>query len=220
MFAGHMGAGLVLGSAARDVNVGVFIAAALLLDFLLWLFVLLGWESVTIPADFARHHQAEFAFPYSHGLLSSVAWSAAAAGVARVLYSGPGRWRAAALIGAAVLSHWVLDAVVHRPELPLAGLGSRHVGLGLWNDMPVALAVESTLVLAGVVCWFTFGSRPGRYRRIALGTLTAVVMVFTAIGMTEAPAPPSPIAMAASSLVTLAGICALALWLGKAPART
>jgi hypothetical protein len=219
MFAGHMGAGLVLGSTARRVNVGIFIAAALLLDFLLWVFVLLGWESVTIPADFARHHQAQFVFPYSHGLLSSVIWSAAAAGIALILYSGPGRSRAAALIGAAVLSHWVLDAVVHRPELPLVGLGSHPVGLALWNDMPLALAVESTLVLLGVYL-FTFGSRSGGYRPIALGMLTVVVMIFTAIGMTVAPAPPSPPAMAASSLTTLAAICALALWLGKAAVRT
>lgn len=182
--------------------------------------MLLGWESVTIPADFPRQHQAEFVFPYSHGLLSSVAWSAAAAGMVLILRSGPGRSRAAALIGAAGLSHWVLDALVHRPELPLEGPGSRPVGLALWNDMPAALAVESTLVLVGVACWFTFDSGSGPYRRIALGTLTAVVMIFTAIGMTVAPAPPSSIAMAASSLATLAAICALALWLGKAPART
>jgi hypothetical protein len=219
VFAGHMGAGLALGSAARDVNVGVFVAAALLLDLLLWLFVLLGWESVAIPADFARQHQAQFVFPYSHGLLASVVWSTAAAGVVLIFYSGPGRSRAAALIGVAVLSHWVLDAVVHRPELPLAGLGSHPVGLALWNDMPVALALESTLVLVGVYL-FTFGSRSGGYRAIALGTLAAVVMIFTAIGMTVAPAPPSPIAMAASSLATLAGLCVLSWWLGKAPART
>ncbi len=66
MFAGHLGTALAFGRAERGVNVGVFVVAALLLDFLLWLFVLLGWESVTIPADFASKHQAEFVFPYSH----------------------------------------------------------------------------------------------------------------------------------------------------------
>ena len=48
MFAGHIGAALAIGRAERAVNVGVFVAAALLLDFLLWLFVLLGWESVAV----------------------------------------------------------------------------------------------------------------------------------------------------------------------------
>ena len=56
MFAGHVGAGLAIGSAERRVNVGLFVAAALLLDIVLWLLVLAGCESVAIPSDFARTH--------------------------------------------------------------------------------------------------------------------------------------------------------------------
>ena len=120
MFAGHIGVGLSIGRAGRGVNVGVFITAALLLDFLLWLFVLIGWESVAIPADFARAHQPELTFPYSHGLVASAVWSTLAAVAAFALYSSlRTRWRAATLVGVAVLSHWVLDGLVHRPELPL-----------------------------------------------------------------------------------------------------
>jgi hypothetical protein len=65
MFAGHIGAALAIGRAERRVNVGVFITAALLPDVLLWLFVLLGWESVRIPGNYASTHQAEFVFPCS-----------------------------------------------------------------------------------------------------------------------------------------------------------
>jgi hypothetical protein len=104
------------------MNVGVFIAAALLLDFLLWLFVLVGWESVSIPSDFASTHQPEFAFPYSHGLLAVVFWSCLAGFLAFVVCSHlRTRWRAAAPVALAALSHWALDALVHRPELPVAG---------------------------------------------------------------------------------------------------
>ena len=71
MFAGHVGAGLAIGSLERRINVGVFIFAAVLIDFMLWLFVLLGRESVIIPADYAATHQPEFVFPYSHGLLAA-----------------------------------------------------------------------------------------------------------------------------------------------------
>ena len=78
MFAGHVGAALALGRAERRLNVGVLITAALLLDVALWLFVLMGWESVSIPADFVRTHQPEFVFPYSHGLSAGVLWSALA----------------------------------------------------------------------------------------------------------------------------------------------
>ena len=72
MLAGHVGAALALARAERRVNPGVFVAAALLADLLLWALVLAGAESVSIPADFARTRQPEFVFPWSHGLLASL----------------------------------------------------------------------------------------------------------------------------------------------------
>jgi len=219
MFAGHIGAALAIGRGARDINVGIFVTAALLLDLLLWLFVLLGWESVAIPDDFVSTHQPEFVFPYSHGLLASVIWSAAAGAVALIVYSHLRiRWRVAALIGVAVLSHWLLDALVHRSELPLAGSGSRPVGLALWNRMPLALALEAALVVVGVYL-FTSTARLSRNRSIAVALLSAIAMGLTAMGMTIAPAPPSSIAMAGSSLATLAVVCVLTCWLGRVPSR-
>lgn len=217
MFAGHIGAGLVLGRAERQVNIGVFIASALLLDFLLWLFVLLGWESVAIPADFAGTHQGQFVFPYSHGLLASAVWSALAGVLAYILCAGyRTRWRVATLIAAAVLSHWVLDALVHRPELPLAGSGSHLVGLALWNNMPLALILEAALVVVGL--WlFIPGAKMGRYKSIGLVVLSVVVMAFTAVGMTVAPTPPSAMAMAGSSLGALIVVGVLGYWLGAVP---
>jgi len=121
MFAGHVGAALALGRGERRVNIGVFVAAAMLLDFTLWVLVLMGWESVIIPADFARTHQVRFVF-----------------------------------------SHWLLDALVHRPEMPLLGSSSRMAGLGLWNHMPVALAMEAVIALIAVcalIAWL------GKYPR-------------------------------------------------------
>jgi len=181
--------------------------------------VLIGWESVAIPADFARAHQAEFVFPYSHGLLASLLWSVAAGAAVLVLYRRlEMRWRAAAIVALAVFSHWVLDAVVHRPELPLAGPASATVGLGLWNDIPLALLLEAALVASGLYL-FVSGSRLGRGRSIALTTLTLLVLAFTVVGMTLAPPPPSARVMAGSSLVTLMAVCTLALWIGRRTAN-
>jgi len=218
MFAGHIGVGLAIARAEPRVNAGVFIAAALWLDVVLWVLVLTGPESVTVPADFATTHQAEFVFPYSHGLAAAIVWSLLA-GVAFSLArrgQAPGRLRSGALVGFAVLSHWLLDALVHRPELPVVGAGSRMLGLGLWNDMPVALVVEAALVFAGVLLFLQGASLP-RGRSIALAALAIVVLVFTVLGMTVAPPPPSAAAMAASSLVTLVVVCALSGWLGRPP---
>ncbi|MGE5117960.1 MAG: hypothetical protein ACM3N6_15865 [Betaproteobacteria bacterium] len=214
MFAGHVGAALGIAHAERRVPLGVFVAAALLLDIVLWALVLLGVESVAIPADFVARHQPEFEFPYSHGLLAAVAWSVAA-GVGLAAWSLRSvDLGAAALVGAAVFSHWLLDALVHRPELPLAGAGSPRVGLALWDRLPLALAVEALIVAAGLALYLRGAPLP-RGRRIALAALCLLLTAFTLAGMTLAPAPPSTQAMAGSSLLTLLVVCALFGWLGK-----
>src|SRR4051812_4975920 len=176
MFAGHVGAALAIGRIERRVNVGVFIIAALLLDSVLWLLVLIGWESVSIPQDFGVAHQPEYLFPYSHGLVASIGWSLVAAAAAllwstRVPRAG---WRIASLLALAVFSHWLLDAVVHQPELSIAGANSAKVGLGLWDSMSVALAVEAAIVLAGL--WlFVAGATLSRGKRYAIIVLTLII---------------------------------------------
>ena len=218
MFAGHVGAALIIGRAERRVNVGVLATAALLLDVLLWLFILAGWESVIIPANFATTHQAEFVFPYSHGLLASAFWSVLAGVGVFFLRPGPpaARLRAAVFVAVAVFSHWPLDALVHVPELPIAGAGSAKMGLGLWQNMPVALVAEAALILAGVFLYVP-GASLSRGKKFLLAGLSIVLLVFTVLGMTIAPAPPSATAMATSSLVTISLVCALIAWLGRSP---
>ena len=218
MFAGHVGAALAIGRADRRVNVGVFVGAALLLDLVLWLLVLLGVESVAIPSDFASTHQPEFVFPYSHGLLASVLWAGIAGATAFFTYSDRPtlKWRAAVLVAAAVFSHWLLDALVHRPEMPLTGGPSPMVGLALWNSLYAALGVEALVVAVGLYL-FVPGGEFSRSRSVTLTVLTLITFVFTVAGMTVAPPPPSALAMAGSSLVTLGVVCALFCWLGRNP---
>jgi hypothetical protein len=220
MFAGHVGAGLAIGRAERRVNVGLFVAAALLLDLVLWPFVLLGWEYVAIPTNFASTHQVEFVFPYSHSLTASVVWSVLAAAGAWAFCArlGPGRGRVALLVAAAVFSHWPLDVLVHPAELPLTGAGSPVMGLGLSNNMPAALVAEAAVVLLGM---FLFIPRSGlpRGRSVAIAVLSLAILALTIVGSTLAPPPPSEIAMAGSSLGTLVVVCALVAWLGRRPSE-
>lgn len=214
-----MGAALAIGRAERRINVGTFVFAALLLDVALWIFVLLGWESATIPANFARTHQSEFVFPYSHGLLSAIGWSVFAGAV--IVMANPHlndrRLRCAVLAGAAVFSHWVLDVLVHVPELPLAGTSSAKAGLGLWQDMPVASALEAIIVALGL--WlFLAGASLSRGSNLGLGALCILITGLTVAGMTVAPPPPSVALMAGSSLATITIVCAIAFRLGMRPA--
>ena len=207
---------MAIGRAERRVNLGVLVFAAVLLDFVLWLLVLLGWESVTIPANFKVTHQPEFVFPYSHGLLASLGWSALAGFATFLWYPRPNhaRLRAAALVSAAVFSHWLLDALVHAPELPIAGAASIKVGVWLWQTMPVALAIEAFVALAGLSL-FILGASLSWAKKLWLSVLSVLIVGFTMVGMTVAPPPPSVIAMAASSLGTIVFVSVLAGWLGR-----
>ena len=216
MFAGHIGVALAISHVEPRINVGLLVAASLLLDLLLWLFVLVGWETVVIPADFQQTHQPRFGFPYSHGLLFSVVWSATAGASVFLLSVGSSheKFRAALLLAAVVVSHWLLDVLVHRPELPVATTGSRQLGFGLWSNMTVALAVEAALVIGGLSLVFA-GRSMSRARKLALAAISLLVLAFTVVGMTVAPPPPSASAMAGSSLGAILLVCMLYGWLGR-----
>ncbi|HSP20090.1 MAG TPA: hypothetical protein VLQ79_11280, partial [Myxococcaceae bacterium] len=75
MFVGHLGVGLALSAGSRRFRLGTLLGAALLLDVLLGVFVLAGWERVIVPPDFAATHYLEFEFPYSHGLVATLVWA-------------------------------------------------------------------------------------------------------------------------------------------------
>jgi len=216
MFAGHIGVALAIGRSERRINPGTLVFAALFLDVALWLFVLLHWETVAIPADFAATHQPEFFFPYSHSLLAAISWSSLAGVAWAFCHPKPGgaRFRGAMWVALAVFSHWPLDVLVHAPELPLAGGAWPKVGLGLWRDMPAALAVEALITILGL-CLFLSGSRLSRARKFCLAALVLSVLLFTIFGMTFAPPPPSVTAMAISSVAAIGVVSALVVWLGK-----
>ncbi len=216
MFAGHIGAALAIGRAERRINLGVMVFAALLLDAMLWIFVLVGWESVVIRANVAATHQPDFIFPYSHGLLAATASSVLAGAATFLWYPQMDvlKFRAAVCVATAVFSHWLLDALVHIPELPLAGENSLKVGLGMWSRMPVALSIEAFITVAGL-CLFLAGNPISRARKFWLTALAVSLIAFTAAGMTVAPPPPSVMTMASSSLATIIVVCVLAGWLGK-----
>lgn len=220
MFVGHVGAAMVLHKAERRVNLGAFVFAALLLDVALWAFVLLGWEQVRIPADFAARHQLEFTFPLSHGLVSAVGWSLLVTGLALVMVKLPpgARPRAALLLGVAVFSHWLLDALVHRPELPVLGEASAKVGLSLWNQLAVALAVETALAVVGV--WLYLRGAPSSpWHKVRVIGVTLFLIVMTVGGMTVAPPPTNPVQLAASSFTTLLVVIALFVWIDRGRIR-
>lgn len=130
MFVGHLGAGLAARRLAPPVSLGVLFLATMGLDALLWVFVLLGLETVEFPATLLGPRYPIFVFPYSHGLVASLGWSGLAFAATRACGQGIGM---SLVVGATVFSHFALDALVHVAGLPLLDAGSYHVGLALWR---------------------------------------------------------------------------------------
>lgn len=175
-------------------------AAAFGLDFLWPLLMLLGLETVRIDPGNTAFTSLDFvSYPWSHSLLLTLVWGGLAmlAAWARLR-----SLRTGLILGGLVVSHWVLDFVTHRPDLPLWP-GGPEVGLGLWASVPATLALEG-LLFGVAIAVYVSESRP-RDRRGTMG-LAALLVVCTLLWASGPFAPPPPSA-------TSVAVAGLALWL-------
>ncbi len=197
MFVGHLAVALGAKKVDPDVPLGAAVAGAFGLDLIWPVLLLLGLETVRVnPGDTAFTNLAFDAYPWSHSLLTVIAWSGLAAFIGRRVL---GSWRSGAVLGALVLSHWALDFVTHRPDLPLWP-GGPLMGLGLWNSIPATILVEAGLLAAGL--WFYLGATVSK-DRIGTGALWALVALTGAIWVSQpwAPLPESATAVASGALI-------------------
>jgi len=186
---GHAAVALGASRAEPRINVGLLIFAALLADFLLGIFAALGLEQAHVPPDYASRHYLTFTFPYSHGLVSLLIWGALLGALLCGL-DRRNRRRAFLVIAGLVFSHFILDGLVHIPELPLLGENSLKIGLALWNHLPLELTLETLLAVAGLVIYWRLrgGSKVGRWG-IAVLTLLLTGLTWTQLLATRAPEP-------------------------------
>lgn len=192
MFIGHFAVGLAAKKVAPRTSLGTLVAAAQLADLIWPALVLLGVESVRIdpgntavtPLDFVH-------YPWTHSLLTSVAWGAAFG----LLYrAGTGYRRGAWTVAALVPSHWLLDLVSHRPDLPLAPGLSTKVGLGLWRSVPATVVVELALFAAGLGLYLS-ATRARSWRgSLPLWALATVLLIAYAGALSQVPPGPSAVA--------------------------
>ena len=199
MFVGHLAAALGAKRLEPRLSLGVLVAAAFGLDLLWPAFLLLGVEHVRVdPGNTVFTPLAFDSYPWSHSLAAALLWGA----VAAVAIGGLDSLRPRILIAAAVVSHWVLDFITHRPDLPLWP-GGPQVGLGLWNSIPGTILVEGTLFVIAIVVYrraFKARDRVGRWSFWGLIGLT------TAIWISGPWSPPPP----SASAIAVVG---LAMWL-------
>jgi membrane-bound metal-dependent hydrolase YbcI (DUF457 family) len=205
MFIGHVALGLAAKRAAPRVSLGVLVAAAQLADLLWPLFLAIGLEQVRIdPGNTAVTPLDFVSYPYSHSLVLLVVWAVAMAILCRPFAPARGAF---AVISALVVSHWVLDVVTHRPDMPLYP-GSQTLGLGLWNSIPATVAIEVPMFVAGL--WiYCRATRPrDAIGRWAFGALV-VTLLLIYVGNIFGPPPPS---VQALYIVAMIGGVLFTLW--------
>ena len=218
MFVGHYGISFAAKAADPSLPLAALMVSTQVLDLAWSAFILTGVEKVRLQRGFTATNDLDLYFmPFSHGLLSAAAWSVLAGAATWILL--PVHSLSASLIMAAVcFSHWLLDLIVHVPDLPL--LGNRYkVGFGLWNFRRLALALEFAVLFAGAALYMeSLGSgSPGMWWfTLGLSVALAALHLYSLFG----PAPKSTSEMAGSALVAyiaVAAACLAGAWLLEAP---
>ncbi len=193
MFIGHFGAGLAGKKVDSRPSLGTMFLAAQWVDLIWPLLLLLGIERVQIDPGNTVMTPLNFTYyPYTHGLLSVVIWAALFGGV---YYYFKKNVRGSLLLGGLVLSHWILDFFVHRPDLPLVPWSNVKVGLGLWNNLVVSLLLELFIFGLGVYFYVRSTSSENRSGTIGMWSLLAFLLVVYLMNVFGS-APPSVNALA------------------------
>lgn len=209
MFVGHYGVAFAVKRWEPRIPVWLLFIAAQFIDILWAPFVLLGVEHARVVPGFMPGNPLDlYYFPFTHGLLTAIAWSVAFYAVVRYITCREWPVRAPILLGVTVFSHWALDFLTHGPDLPLWG-DQDKVGLGLWNYPTLSLVVEAAVLLGGL--WLSGVWKGGRWG----WWVFAIVMLAFQFGNVLGPPPPGITMVAGSAIVAYAVLTLVAAWLER-----
>jgi hypothetical protein len=198
MILGHLAVGFASKRLAPRTSLGWLMIAPLLLDLLWPIALALGLESVRIVPGITKFSPFDFvSYPWTHSLLMACAWG--------TMYGGDYYWRnhdlrASSVLALGVVSHWVCDWVVHRPDLQISTWSELRVGLGLWNHPAATMALELAMFAGGIAIYLGMTKARDRAGAIALWSFVAFMVVLyfaSAFG----PPPPSVTAVKIGALI-------------------
>ena len=220
MLVGHFAVGFISKRIEPKLSLGTCLLAPLLADLLLFVFVIAGLERIEFgTGSGAAQYLHAVDIGYSHSLLMGIVWAVMLAGA---YYALTHNTRAATVLVAGVLSHWVLDVISHQPDMPLApGVGT-ELGFGLWSSIPATLAIEGGFWIAALVVYARMPARRTWLSWIILSA-GAILLTLAWIGNIAGPPPPNPRVAPVSSLIFLTLVVAWGYWLnrlGSDPATT
>jgi len=204
MFIGHYALGFAARRRGKLPSLAMLFIAVQLLDLLWPIFCLLGIETFQIDPGNTKLTPLDFTYyPYSHSLLMAIVWGALLGGI---YYAVKKNSRASLLLAGLVVSHWVLDFITHRPDLPLTPFSGSKAGAGLWNHPAAAVVLELVLFIAGSLLYF-FSVKPRR--KILFWVL---VLLLAGIHLANIFGPPPPSISAVSWSANLMWIFVLMAW--------
>ena len=206
MFIGHFAPAFLARGISEDApRLGVLFIGAQLTDWALFTLTLGGIEKLRIvPGITAMNPLDLYYMPYTHSLLGTALW---AIGFAALIWLGTRSLVAASWAAFVVASHWVLDLLVHRPDLTLAG-GTEKYGLGLWNFPIVAIPLELGLLL------LAYGFYIARTKGPLLPPLIllAALLLFQALNWFRSEPEHAGASFSATAFLAFGILTALAFW--------
>lgn len=213
MFVGHLAVAFAAKPAAPRVSLPALFVAASLADVLWIVFFVTGLERVEIaPGLMAANSLDLISVPFSHSLLMMAVWALLFGGLYFLLrHDSRGAW----VIVAAVVSHWVLDVITHRPDMQVVPWIDLRLGLGLWNSPLATLIVEGALWLAAIVIYVRGTQPSGRAGRYGFWPMIVILTVLWLTSLRGDP-PPSLSALAVINTVFFAIVLAWAAWMTRA----
>lgn len=191
MFVGHYAVAFACKRGSPRTSLATFAFGAQFSDLLFPVLLLTGIEHIRIAPGITRVTPIDFYdYPISHSLLLTIVWALLISTIYWVLRHDT---RATCLLALAVLSHWVLDFVSHRPDMPLTLHGAARVGLGLWNSIPATILVEGALFAGGVWLYLQVSRARDKIGEFGLWILLGLL---TIIWLASIFGPPPPNASA------------------------
>ncbi|MBS1486094.1 MAG: hypothetical protein JST43_00790 [Bacteroidetes bacterium] len=184
MFIGHYALGFASAKIKKSPSLATMLMAVVFLDLLWPVFVLCGIETFRIDIGNTKITPLNFeSYPYSHSLLMALVWGL----VFGLIYFLITKNKSGAfLLVGLVFSHWILDFITHRPDLPIFPWDDFKVGLGLWNYPVAESIIEIGMFIAGVFLYFNSAKHK---RRIVVW---ALVITFLVVHLANLLGPPPP----------------------------
>ena len=210
MFVGHLAVGLTGKRLEPKISLGTWMLAVLLADLIVFPLLIAGIERVRVQPGVATNRVIAD-MPYSHSLLIDAIWAGLFAGFYFIWRRyARGTW----LLFAAVLSHWVLDFISHRPDMPLAP-GTRAVfGLGLWNSIPATLIVEGGFWILAISI-YARATKPKKRAGVYAFWIGVVLLTLAWYGNITSGMDPDPVRAGISGLIFFWLIVAWAYWINR-----